>query len=70
VGTGVIREIELHFGGEDPHMTVHAVEVSCGTELAMLAYSMQRQQRADLVSFGPQIDRDADGLPLHVARRN
>lgn len=65
----MVREIELHFGGEDPHMTVHAVETTCGTELATLAYKMQRQQGADLVSFGPQIERDEDGLPAYVARR-
>jgi hypothetical protein len=65
----MLREIELHFGGDESYLTIHPVEVTCGTELMNLAYAMQRAQRADGVSFGPVIDRDSDGLPAYSARR-
>lgn len=66
----MIYEVELYFGGEDPHMTLSAVEANCGTQLMALAYSMQRQQRAEHVSFGPPVERDSEGLPTYTAKRS
>ena len=68
-GGNLISEIELYFGGEDPHMTIHFVEYSCPTELLNLAHSMQREQRAEFVSFGPPIEREADGSPKVIKQR-
>ena len=62
-------EIELYFGGEDPHMTITPVETSCVTELATMAYAMQKDQKAEHVSFGPVIERDADGSPKTERRK-
>jgi hypothetical protein len=64
-----VSEIELYFGGEDPHMTLHAVEYSCPTELMNLAHRMAQEQRAEHVSFGPPVERDADGSPKVEKRR-
>ena len=56
----MIKEIEIH---HSDHFTIHAVEVTCGTELMNLAQKMRQEHGALFATFGPVIARDADGLP-------
>ena len=65
----MLSEVELYFGGEDPHMTVHAVEYTCPTELLHTAHRIARDQRAEFVSFGPPIEREANGSPKVTRQR-
>ena len=59
----MLSEIELYFIGEDSHMELLEVEATCVTELTNVAYAVQKNKRAAHVSFGPVIERDADGSP-------
>ncbi len=65
----MISEVELYFGGEDPHMTLTPVNTSCVTELTNTAHAMAREQRAEFVSFGPVIERDEMGMPKVEKRK-
>ena len=65
----ILREIEVHFGGVAPYFTVHPVEVTCGTELMNVAHQMQREQKADFVTFGPAFERYEDGTPAYGRKR-
>ena len=58
-------EVELYFGGDDPHMTITPIEAACGTELMQMAHAMAREQKAIHLSFGPVVERGQDGLPLY-----
>lgn len=55
-------EIELYFGGEDPHMEIHAADFTTGTELANFAYAQAKKLGAIAVSFGPAVTRDVETL--------
>lgn len=61
----MIREIEVHYGGQEPYFTVHPVEVTCGTDLMHKAYGLLREHRADFVTFGPAFERYEDGTPAY-----
>ena len=70
VSTAMMYEIELYFQGNEhtePYMTVTVVAALCATELMETAHRMRREQKASHVSFGPAIERDADGQPLVLA---
>lgn len=59
-------EIELYFAGtetEEPYMTITPVECVTGTELEFRANYEFKKQGAIGVSFGPAVQRGADGLP-------
>ena len=63
----MLAEVELYFKATDDevaYMTTHPVDITCFTELATIAYKMQKETRAEFVSFGPPIERDKDGSPL------
>ena len=62
----MLREIEIHFSD---YFTVHPVEVTCGTELMNLAHRMQREQGAVFATFGPVVERDAEGLPDYGGKK-
>jgi len=57
------HEIELHFGGDDPHFTLTGVSPSCVTELSNTAHKLAKEAFADFVTFGPVIARREDGSP-------
>lgn len=62
-------EIELYFGGDEPHMIVDGpIDVSCPTVLMNYAYDQARKLGAEHVSFGPVIPRGEDGLPKTKGR--
>ena len=62
-------ELELYFGGEDPHMSVSLVEARTKTELETLAYHEFKTQRAEGYSFGPPVPRDKNGIPMYGEHR-
>ncbi len=54
-------EIELYFGGDDPHTAFLLTEARTGTELANIAHSECKNHGAIAYSFGPVVPRDQNG---------
>ena len=54
-------EIELHFGGDDPHVEFLVVDAATKTELENIALAECKKHKAIAFSFGPVVLRNERG---------